>query len=180
MKRKTDTLINDAVTLCNELCIKYKELPKKEKIHTERMIVPRAAIYLQMIKYIPREEAIDLINESVRIGVTPDWRHLHLVTKIPFIRPLFFKIFHKMLNTMFNEEAGFEFKEIEYNNKKYRVDVLKCPYVKYCELLGCKEFASTFCLSDDYVYGNMCDIAFERKGTIGRGNDRCEFYFHRN
>lgn len=72
MKRKTDTLINDAVTLCNELCIKYKELPKKEKIHTERMIVPRAAIYLQMIKYIPREEAIDLINESVRIGVTPD------------------------------------------------------------------------------------------------------------
>lgn len=46
MKRKTDTLINDAVTLCNELCIKYKELSKKEKIHTERMIVPRAAIYL--------------------------------------------------------------------------------------------------------------------------------------
>ena len=112
MKRKTDTLINDAVTLCNELCIKYKELPKKEKIHTERMIFPRAAIYLQMIKYIPREEAIDLINESVRIGVTPDRRHLHLVTKIPFIRPLFFKIFHNMLNTMFDEKAGFEFKEI--------------------------------------------------------------------
>ena len=43
MKRKTDTLINDAVTLCNELCIKYKELPKKEKIHTERMIFPMAA-----------------------------------------------------------------------------------------------------------------------------------------
>ena len=42
-----------------------------------------------MIKYIPREEAIDLRNESVRIGVTPDRRHLHLVTKIPFIRPLF-------------------------------------------------------------------------------------------
>lgn len=144
------------------------------------MIFPRAAIYLQMIKYIPREEAIDLINESVRIGVTPDWRHLHLVTKIPFISPLFFKIFHNMLNTMFDEKTGFEFKEIEYNNKKYRVDVLKYPYVKYCELLGCKELTSTFCLSDGYVYGNMCDIAFERKGTIGRGNDRCEFYFHRN
>lgn len=52
--------------------------------------------------------------------------------------------------------------------------------MKYCELLGCKELTSTFCLSDDYVYGNMCDIAFERKGTIGRGNDRCDFYFHRN
>lgn len=179
-KEKTDILVNDAVTFCNELCIKYKELSKKEKIHTERMIFPRAAIYLQMIKYIPREEALALINESVRIGVNPDRKRLHFITKIPFIRPLFFKIFHKMINTMFDEKAGFEFKEIEYNNKKYRVGVLMCPYVKYCELLGCKELTSTFCLSDDYVYGNMCDIAFERKGTIGRGNDRCDFYFHRN
>lgn len=149
-------------------------------MHTERMIFPRAAIYLQMIKYISREEAIALINESVRKGVNPNRRRLHFITKIPLVRPLFFKTFHKMINTMFDEKSGFEFKEIEYNNKKYRVDVLKCPYVKYCELLGCKELTRTFCLSDDYVYVNMCNIAFERKGTIGRGNDRCDFYFRRN
>lgn len=47
-------------------------------------------------------------------------------------------------------------------------------------LLGCKELTSTFCLSDDRVYGDMCGIAFERKGTIGRGNDKCDFYFHRD
>jgi len=50
---QTDALVGDAVTLCNELCDKYKDLPKKEKIHTERMIFPRAAIYLKMIQYIP-------------------------------------------------------------------------------------------------------------------------------
>ena len=61
---QTDVLLNDAVNLCNELCDKYKGLPKKEKIHTEQMIFPRAAIYLQMIKYISREEAISLIEES--------------------------------------------------------------------------------------------------------------------
>lgn len=55
-KEQTDALVNDAVVLCNELCDKYKELSKKEKIHTERMIFPRAAIYLQMIKYISREK----------------------------------------------------------------------------------------------------------------------------
>ncbi len=81
------------------------------------MIFPKVAIYLQMIKYISREEAIALINESVRIGVNPNRRRLHFITKIPFVRPLFFKNFHKMLNTMFNEKAGFEFKEIEYNKK---------------------------------------------------------------
>lgn len=179
-KERTDVLVNDAVELCNELCNKYKGLPKKERIHTERMIFPRVAIYLQMIKYISREEAIALIEESVRIGVEPDRKRLHIATKIPFFRPLFFKIFHKMIGTMFNKDAGFEFKEIETDSKHYRVDVLQCPYMKYCELLGCKEQTATFCLSDDCVYGNMCGITFERKGTIGRGSDKCDFYFYRN
>lgn len=177
-REQTDVLVNDAVKLCNELCDQYKNLPKKEKLHTEQMIFPRAAIYLQMIKYISREEAISLIEESVRIGVEPDRNRLHIATKLPFIRPLFFKIFHKMIGTMFNGDAGFKFKEIEADNRHYRVDVLQCPYMKYCELLGCKELTGTFCLSDDRVYGNMCGIVFERHGTIGRGSDKCDFYFY--
>lgn len=179
-EEQTDALVNDAVTLCNELCDQYKGLSKKEKIHTERMIFPRAAIYLQMIQYISQEEAIALIEESVRIGVEPDRKRLHAATKIPFIRPLFFKIFHKMVGTMFNGDAGFKFEEIESDNRHYRVDVLQCPYAEYCELLGCKELTGTFCLSDDRVYGDMCGIVFKRQGTIGRGSDACDFYFYRN
>lgn len=177
-EEQTDALVSDAVKLCNELCDKYKDLPKKEKLHTEQMIFPRAAIYLQMIKYISREEAISLIEESVRIGVEPDRNRLHIATKLPFIRPLFFKIFHKIIGTMFNGDAGFKFEEIEADIRHYRVDVLQCPYMKYCELLGCEELTSTFCLSDDRVYGNMCGITFERHGTIGRGSDKCDFYFY--
>ena len=179
-RQQTDVLMNDAVNLCNELCDKYKGLPQKEKIHTERMIFPRAAIYLQMIKYIPQEEAIHLIEESVRIGVEPDRKRLNIVTKVSFIRPLFFKIFPKIIGTMFTKEAGFKTTEFEHDNKHYRVDVLQCPYMKYCELLGCKELTSTFCLSDDLIYGNMCGITFERKGTLGRQSDKCDFYFYRS
>ncbi len=179
-KEQTEIIVNDAADLRNELCEKYGELSKKEKLHTEGMIFPRAAIYLQMIKYIPREEAIGLIEESVRIGVGPDRKRLHMATKIPFVRSLFFKIFHKMIATAFSGEAGFRFEEIEYDSRHYRVDVLQCPYVKYCEMLDCKELTATFCLSDDRVYGNMCGIAFERKGTIGRGSNKCDFYFYRD
>ena len=179
-EEQTDALVNDAVKLCNELCEKYNGLSPKEKIHTERMIFPRAAIYQQMIRYIPCEEAIALIEDAVRIGVEPDRKRLHIATKIPFIRPLFFKIFRGMIGTMFNGDAGFRFEEIEADSKHYRVDVLQCPYVKYCELLGCKELSGPFCFSDDRVYGDMCGIAFERQGTIGRGSDICDFYFYRN
>ena len=177
--RQTDVLIQDAVKLCNELCDRYKDLPKKERLHTERMIFPRAAFYLQMIRCIPREESIRLIEESVRIGVEPDRKRMHAVTRIPFLRPLFFRIFPRMINAMFNGDAGFKVKELASDSRHYRVDVLQCPYVKYCELLGCRELAATFCLSDDRIYGNMCGIAFDRQGTIGRGGDKCDFYFYR-
>ena len=60
-----------------------------------------------------------------------------------------------MIGTMFNGDAGFKFAEIEADSRHYRVDVLQCPYMKYCELLGCKELTGTFCLSDDRVYGNI-------------------------
>ena len=90
-KEQTDALAKDAVSLCNELCDRYQGLPKKEKLLTERMIFPRAAIYLQMIRYISREEAIGLIEESVRIGVEPDRKRLHAATKLLFLRPFSFR-----------------------------------------------------------------------------------------
>lgn len=178
--QQTDNLIEDAVNLCNELCDQYKNLSKKERLHTEQMIFPKAAFYLQMIKYISREEAISLLEETVKIGVEPDRKRLNAVTKIPFIRPVFFKIFLNMIGTMFNEKAGFKTRELESDNKHYRADVLQCPYMKYCELLGCKELTATFCLSDDRVFGNMSGITFKRQGTIGRGSDKCDFYFYRD
>ena len=179
-QQQTDALVDNAVTLCNEWCGQYNGLPKKEKLHTEQMIFPRAAIYLQMIQYLPQQEAITLLEEAVRIGVEPDRKRLHAVTKIPFIRPLFFTIFPRLINTMFNGEAGFKAVEIEADSRHYRVDVLQCPYAKYCTLLGCPELTATFCLSDDRVYGDMCGITFQRQGTLGRGSDKCDFYFYRN
>lgn len=177
--KQTDILMDDAAALCNELCERYKRLSKKEKLHTHRMIFPRAAFYLQMIRYISREEAIGLLEEAVRVGVEPDSRRLHAVTKVPFIRSLFFKLFPKMIDTMFNEGAGFRMKVLESDSRHYKVDIVQCPYMKYCELLGCPELTGTFCLSDDYVFGNMSGIIFKREGTIGRGSDRCDFYVYR-
>ncbi len=32
-EKQTDALIDDAVTLCNELCDKYKDLPEDDRYH---------------------------------------------------------------------------------------------------------------------------------------------------
>ena len=52
----------------------------------------RVAIYMQMIKYISREEAVNLIEESVRIGVEPDRERLR------FTAGAFFCLYFPFLN----------------------------------------------------------------------------------
>ena len=160
---------NESVSMCNELCNEYANLPKKERVHTEQMIFPRAALYMQMTKHIAKERAIDLLMKAIRIGVEPDIKRLRWLTKPVFMRSLFLKAFYKILSISFNEEAGFQTKFQEASNKRLRVDVLQCPYYKYCSLLDCKELTATFCYSDDCIYSNLTGIDYRRNGTIGRG-----------
>lgn len=121
------SVIVSAVSLCNKLCSENNNLPKKIKMHAHRLIYPRAALYLQMIKCMTREE------------------------------------------------AGFETRVHESTSKRFRFDVIKCPYCKFCNDLGCQELTKTFCLSDDCIYSRLRGIAYRRSGILGRGNNRCDF-----
>ncbi len=171
----TMSIVEEAVSKCNALCKEYADLPEKEKAHTDQMIFLRSVLYMQMIRHMPEEQAIDLLTEAVRIGVEPDRKRLRRLTKAPFMCSLFLRVFSKMISTLFNEEAGFQTKLYEANNRRLRVDVLQCPYHKYCTLLGCKELTATFCYSDDCVYGGLTGIQYHRNGTIGRGAEQCDF-----
>jgi hypothetical protein len=173
----TRFIIDNAVLRCNRLCGEYDNLPDKVKLHTHRMIFPRAALYIEMLEFIPCERAVELIERAVEIGVEPDAKRLNRLTKIKLFRPLFLRIFRLMLSSAFDDRSGFEMREIEANGKRLRIDVLKCPYCKYCELLGCGELTKTFCLSDDCIYSKLTGIEYRREGTLGRGFDRCDFDF---
>ena len=59
------------------------------------------------------------------------------------------------------------------------MDILKCPYCKYCLELGCPELTPLFCENDDYVYGNVSGLRFTRTQTLGKGGDRCDFLMER-
>lgn len=41
------------------------------KAHTDKKIFPRASFYLEMIKQISHEDAMNLTEEAVRIAVEP-------------------------------------------------------------------------------------------------------------
>jgi hypothetical protein len=56
-----------------------------------------------------------------------------------------------------------------------------CIYKDICDAKGCPELCAVFCENDDIAFsGLMPKIRFERKGTLGKGVDCCDFHFVKN
>ena len=61
------------------------------------------------------------------------------------------------------------------------MDIVACLYNHYFTELGCPELTKIFCENDDIAFsGLMPKIRFERKGTLGKGVDCCDFHFIKN
>ena len=90
---------------------------------------------------------------------------------------LFIPICRVIAGTAFGNKAGFERKDISRDKTEVRFDVYSCPYVKIMKELGCAEACPIVCRQDEYSYGGMRGIAFERTKTLGRGDEKCDFCY---
>ena len=48
-------------------------------------------------------------------------------------------------------------------------------FCRYLTELGCPEITKIFCENDERIYGNLPGLKFERKGTLGKGAEKCDF-----
>ncbi len=62
-------------------------------------------------------------------------------------------------------------------SKVYKMDIIACPYVKYCKNEGCPKLAHIFCNNNVYTYGNLKRIRFTRIETLAAGGEKCDFCF---
>ncbi len=79
--------------------------------------------------------------------------------------------------TAFGNKAGFERVDLSKDKKEVRFDVTSCPYVRIMKELGCLEACPIVCRQDEYTYGAMRGVVFERTTTIGRGDEKCDFCY---
>jgi len=108
----------------------------------------------------------------------PIGRLLDKITRIPGMPKLFMKIFRKMMDTSYNESAGFSLTYYERSDTALSVDITACAYLKYFTEAGCPELCKGACISDEACYGHMKNIGFKRTQTLSRGGNCCDFRFH--
>ena len=172
---QSDALWRQATLRLDELLDRYSSLPKGVHMHTDSRILPSAAIYLTIRGTIGPEKAYEIIEDAAVSGCAGIEKKLQKMMKLPGMRGLFVRIWDPMVKTIFGPDNGFQ--NVFYPKKKgeYRMDVTACPYCRTFTELGCPELTKIFCENDERIYGRLPGLVFERKGTLGKGADRCDF-----
>ena len=68
----------------------------------------------------------------------------------------------------------------ELTDEFARMDVTDCAYARFFRDLGDPELGHLLvCENDDWFAEGLDDIEFERRHTIMRGADRCDFLYRR-
>ncbi len=170
-EERTTKLFGEAMALSSQYERLYADIKGFERTHASAAY-NIAAIYIPMREAIGSEEAIRLLDEVWKPGA------LAKKAKLDKLPPrLFIAMCRRIAGTMFGNKAGFQREDISKDRSEVRFNVHFCPYVKIMTDLGCSEACPIVCRQDEYSYGNMRHIVFERTKTLGRGDDVCDFCY---
>ncbi len=157
----------------------YKDLSKGVHMHTDNYIFPASAIYLSAKEKTDEETAYGIVENSAVALTGKAARLLDGILKLPGMTALFVKIWKPLCERMYGKNNGFENVYHPCEKDEFRMDIISCPFCRYFRELGCFELTKIFCENDDRVYGNLSGIEFRRTSTLGKGVERCDFYFKR-
>ena len=169
-----DKLFDEAFDLFEKNSTGYGNERGVRKGHVMGAVVI-ASLYIPLSDLIGKESSVDFIAESMK--PTSVAKH-NKIGKFP--APVFMQIAGFISGRIFSEEAGFKRRWHCNTNHEKRYDLLTCPYVQVFSELGCPEVCPAVCIQDDISFRNLKNgVIFERKGTLGRGDECCDFCFKR-
>ncbi len=140
----------------------------------KQMIIPLLAKYRTLIYLgIPREKAMALTEKYSVHSARRFNKMLRLFSHLPNFRKLFSKIFKKQMAV-----PGIWDHEFKKDDKEMMVfDVTKCLWKETCNFFGYPEICEIFCNNDWVVFGDIKKFHLERVGTLGLGDEKCDFKF---
>ena len=176
-KKETEEIFYRAWDELSGIMKAFPDVPKAQKMHTNE-IFPVAAIYRVLKDRMP-DQALKIVEEGCKNYALSMNRLMRGFLKPRFMRHLYLNLWGVMTPAMFGENAGFHPVITVHTGFEYRMDMMRCPDVDYCERLKTPEITHVFCDSDVYAYTGLPGIVFERKGTLGTGSSRCDFHLYR-
>lgn len=150
---------------------KWLELQKKTQ---KKRILPLIAVYKSLLNLnVDKETAKTLSREWFALSAELAHKMMKVFTHVPFFKSIFSSVFKNKL-----KEPGIWSNQIIKDNKdEFVVDITKCLWKDTCDHFNVPELCEIFCDGDWIVFGNLKKLHLERVGTIGMGNEKCDFKF---
>lgn len=170
----------------NSLYAKQEERLRKlvEKAHTgytpqqmktlKKVILPRVALYLTLQNQPQKADAYRIVKEYMTEVVCKKTKKQYLeLERMPF----FFPIFRKAFLSITLKSDNWAAKLVCNEKDRFTVHIHQCLWYSACKDNGCPELCHIFCESDEINYGGLHKMKFVRKGSIGMGQQLCDFTF---
>lgn len=160
----------------HRLLVEHAGASKKQMVHLKGQILPAIAVDQTLCSVMSEEEAFFVVQGFVFEHAKQARRVLDKIMKIPGAYKWMPRLASRAMKKTFNEEAGFESKEIMVSREVWRVNMTRCPYHDVLKRHGCGRLCQLFCESDHICYANLHqNLVWERTKTLGNGDDCCDF-----
>jgi hypothetical protein len=162
----------------------YKRLASELKGKTENQIntlkntiLPRIALYNALIEmnYSKDESFLKVKKYLDQIVGKKMNEQLKKAERIPG----FFTIFRKKMYKEVTSNDNWNVEILENAKNVIRYNIKSCLWHAACKENECPELCQIFCDVDHIIYGNMKKVEFIRQGTIGEGQEFCDFCYQR-
>ncbi len=140
----------------------------------KKNIVPLIAVYKSLMSLGISKEDAQLLSRGWFEEIAKEvHKFFKLFTYVPFFRTIFTKVFKKQMSV----PGIWDHKIIKDDKEEFVLDITKCLWKETCSFFETPELCPVFCDGDWIVFGGLNKLHLERQGTLGMGDEKCDFKF---
>ena len=148
--------------------------------HLAEGILPGIALY-QILLDDPdtQQGSMDLVEAALTEGALAGRRSMERLGRLPFYFWLMRVVIKPIMRLNFPKE-GWQTEWVEISGDEISFNMTRCFYLDVLTAYGVPELTALYCKMDDLTYEAVSPyVKWDRKHTLGRGDDCCDFRFER-
>lgn len=167
---KSNEIWKEANENLNNLEKEYPDIKGDEKM----MVLPAAALYLELKKEIPNEaiEILKLYGRNVGEKIA---KVIHSFTSVPGVSKVLWSNMPKLMRKSSSEKKGYTRKIVSETKELVGVDILSCPLYNAAIKIGMPEVAQVICAMDKAYMCGFKYINYTRTTSIAEDASCCDY-----
>lgn len=160
-----------------KLIVEISGKTRQQRKTLVKTILPRIALYRVLQSSMTKEEAYGVIHDYLQNRVCIKMiKQYQALEKLPN----FFSLYHTAFSYVVLHSDNWKAECSSSSRDEFQINIHQCLWYNACLENGCPELTTAFCACDDTLYNCLHKMRFFRSGSIGRGNELCDFRFTRS